>query len=282
MEPKSPNILQSDVPLNTLEAHYAEYFASPRQLEWYEVSAIDKSRNIMTMTARVPHKSVLDVGAGNGSVLHRLDDADFGDRLCAAEISASGLKEIRSKSWKHLEDVQAFDGYALPFATQSFDLVVLSHVIEHVEHPRLLLREAARVGRHVYIEVPLEYRRTNRRLWKPFQIDATGHINFYNPTLIRLLVESAGLRVIDQQVLHYIPEVYTFWKGKRGLLNYWIKHIAFLFSRRLASIVFNYHCGLLCAAASMEPMNSSAHPNRAPSGESSGRRSKATTSSSPT
>jgi len=42
----------------------------------------------------------------------------------------------------------------LPFATKSFDFVICSHVIEHVEHPDRALRELERVGRRGYIETP--------------------------------------------------------------------------------------------------------------------------------
>jgi len=242
----NPQTASTSLAANSLTSHYTDYFATPQQLEWYELMAVDKSDNIMSICRDVPHDSILDVGAGDGAVLNRLDRLDFGKRLCAVDISESGLRALKAKQWKHLEECRPFDGYSISYPDQSFDLVVLSHVVEHVEHPRILLREAARVGRHVYVEVPLEFTRLNRRLQRDFKIDATGHINFYNPDLIRVLVQSSGLRVVRQEVRHFTSKAYTFNRGRKALINYWIKQCAFLLNRRFATNWFNYHCGPLC------------------------------------
>lgn len=231
---------------NTLTSHYTDYFATPQQLEWYRVMAVDKAGNIASICADVPHESILDIGAGDGAVLHRLNEIGFGSRLFAIDISDSGLAALRSKSWNRLVECKRFDGYNVPYPDQSFDLAVLSHVVEHVEHPRLLLREAARVARHVYVEVPLEFCWNNRRMNRDFKLDATGHINFYNSDLIRLLVQSSGLKVLRQEIRHFTSKAYTHNRGPRGRINYWIKEIAFRIHKRFASKIFNYHCGLLC------------------------------------
>ena len=66
------------------------------------------------------------------------------------------MEAIRAKNIPGLFDCKVFDGYTIPYDDNAFDLVVLSHVVEHVEHPRKLLYEAKRVARYVFIEVPLE------------------------------------------------------------------------------------------------------------------------------
>lgn len=46
------------------------------------------------------------------------------------------------------------DGYHLPFKTKSFDYVICSHILEHLEDPKSFLKEVVRVGESGYIEVP--------------------------------------------------------------------------------------------------------------------------------
>jgi len=48
------------------------------------------------------------------------------------------------------------DGQHLPFADNSFDYVICSHVLEHVEDPKLMISELERVASRGYIEVPSE------------------------------------------------------------------------------------------------------------------------------
>ena len=48
------------------------------------------------------------------------------------------------------------DGQYLPFADASFDYVICSHVLEHVENPELLISELMRVASRGYIETPSE------------------------------------------------------------------------------------------------------------------------------
>lgn len=240
----------------TLLGHYAQYFSAPEQQAWYELMAGDKAANIMSMCADLPHETILDIGAGDGAVLHQLDERGFGSRLRAIDVSETGLAAIRARNWRRLDGASLFDGATVPFGDRAFDLAILSHVVEHLEHPRIALREAARVARFVYVEVPLEYQLSNRRLRRDFALDATGHVNFYNPTLIRLLVQTSGLAVVRQEVRHFTSRAYTRHKGRRGLINYWIKEAALRISPRAATKFFNYHCGLVCKAEAKAPPTS--------------------------
>jgi hypothetical protein len=44
---------------------------------------------------------------------------------------------------RNLAEARTYDGYRIPYGDKRFDLAVLSHVVEHLEHPRLLLYEAS-------------------------------------------------------------------------------------------------------------------------------------------
>ena len=58
------------------------------------------------------------------------------------------------------------DGTALPFADQSFDLVMAIGVLEHTEDPARFLDEMARVGKRGLIHTPTTF--AERMLYRPF------------------------------------------------------------------------------------------------------------------
>jgi len=113
--------------------------------------------------------------------------------------------------------VQVFDGYHLPFGDDEFDLVILSHVLEHVEHERMLLRELKRVAKMCLIEVPKDYRFGVDNRLQHFL--GYGHINMYTPTSLRYLLLTEGFKVERDLTSMITPEVSRFYKGKSLLGN---------------------------------------------------------------
>ena len=113
--------------------------------EWRWLGAIDKAENIISLCSSYPHDSILEVGAGEGSILKRLSERGFGNKFYALEISPSGIERIKKKGIPRLMECALFDGYNIPYDDNKFDLSVLSHVFEHVEYPRKLLYDAVRV-----------------------------------------------------------------------------------------------------------------------------------------
>jgi ubiquinone/menaquinone biosynthesis C-methylase UbiE len=175
---------------------------------WRMLGAKYKAEHIIDVCKSRTFKKVLEVGAGDGSILKYLADAGFAESYYAVEISESGVDHIKSRNIKALKSVQLFDGYKLDFKDRSFDLVILSHVLEHVEHERMLLREIKRVAGHCVIEVPLDYRTGVDKRLKHFL--AYGHINMYTPTSLRYLLKTEGLEVENDLTSLISPEVTKF------------------------------------------------------------------------
>jgi ubiquinone/menaquinone biosynthesis C-methylase UbiE len=152
---------------------------------------------------------VLEVGAGDGVILKLLAEKNFASELHAVELSASGVERIKERNIASIKSVQEFDGYHLPFGDDSMDLIILTHVLEHVEHERLLLRELKRVAKMVVIEVPRDYRAGVDTRIKHFL--AYGHINVYTPTSLRYLLLTEGLEVVTDLTDTIAPEVTKFY-----------------------------------------------------------------------
>jgi ubiquinone/menaquinone biosynthesis C-methylase UbiE len=161
---------------------------------WRMLGAKSKAKNIIEVCKALNPEKVLEVGAGDGSILHFLNEWAFGKELYALEIADTGVAAIEKRKLQNLREVKTFDGYQIPYADDSFDLVILAHVLEHVEHERILLRELKRVAKHIVVEVPLDYRFGVDKRMKHF-LDY-GHINMYTPTSLRFLLQSEGLEII--------------------------------------------------------------------------------------
>lgn len=164
---------------------------------WRDLGARYKAQNILEVCDGRRFASALECGAGDGSVLRYLAKANFAPRLYASEISASGTAVIQQRLESQLAGVIRFDGYHLPLADDACDIVVLTHVLEHVEHPRWLLRELRRVAPLLAIEVPLDYRPGIDR--RTEALLAYGHISLFSPTTIRFLLRSEGLEAVAEK-----------------------------------------------------------------------------------
>jgi len=143
------------------------------------------------------------------------------------------------------------------------DLIILTHVLEHVEHERLLLRELKRVAKMVVIEVPRDYRFGVDARIKHFL--AYGHINMYTPTSLRYLLATEGLEVIKDLTDTIAPEVtkfYTFETLKKPKnfissmkidLEHNVKKIAAsIFGKKMEEQFANYYT-VLCKKADHQP-----------------------------
>ncbi|MEZ4441051.1 MAG: class I SAM-dependent methyltransferase [Polyangiaceae bacterium] len=232
-----------------LRDNYDDYYGGEdsEYLEtWRRLGALDKAENIVALWGDRPIRSVVEIGAGNGAILERLEELDFAQELSALEISASGVEVIKNRGIERLVDCQQFDGYHVPYEDDTFDLAVMSHVIEHVEYPRMLLYEAKRIAKYVFVEVPLE---DNLRLPLDFVLDKVGHINFYSPRTIRRLIQSCDLEIVAQAMTNPSKDVYLFHDGERGVPKYYIKEALMKLAPRLASSLFVYHACILSKSA---------------------------------
>jgi ubiquinone/menaquinone biosynthesis C-methylase UbiE len=191
----------------SVKTAYDEFYEKHDEA-WRMLGAKYKAQRIIDVCEGRVFKKVLEVGAGDGSILKLLADKNFAPEYYAVEISESGISRIQSRNITNLKSVQLFDGYHLPFEDNSFDLIILSHVLEHVEHERLLLREIKRVARHCVIEVPKDYKAGVDTRIKHFL--SYGHINVYTPTSLRYLLFTEGFEVENDLTSIIEPEVTKF------------------------------------------------------------------------
>ncbi len=189
-----------------IQAAYDEQYTDTIT-EWRTLGGKFKAQHVVDLCNRqnLSIKNVLEVGAGEGAILHHLDEWGFCDDVYALEISKSGVEAIQKRQIPLVKQVQIFDGYHIPYQDDEFDLVILSHVLEHVEFPRLLLREIWRVSKYLVIEVPCDYSPHVDDHIEHFM--SYGHLNIYTPPLLRYLLKTEGYIILDDLVSTTDPEV---------------------------------------------------------------------------
>jgi ubiquinone/menaquinone biosynthesis C-methylase UbiE len=179
-----------------LKTKYDNYY-SESESGWRMEGAKRKSENIFKVLS--PDKSydkVIEIGAGEGSILHFLDESDLIKSLSALEISTSGIEKIKERKIGKLQEVKIFDGYAIPYPDKFFDLAICTHVIEHVEHPRILLREIKRISKEQVFEIPIDFSHHVHK--KADHFLSYGHINIFTPSLFKFLLISEKFTILKE------------------------------------------------------------------------------------
>ncbi|MGI8845705.1 MAG: class I SAM-dependent methyltransferase, partial [Thermoleophilaceae bacterium] len=162
---------------------------------WRALCAEGKADHVARLSGELPHppRSVAEVGCGDGVLLGCLAERGIGERRDGFEISARAVELASGRPG--VSSVQRFDGATLPAAEAAYDLAVLSHVLEHVPDPLPLLKETARIGRAVVVEVPLEDNRSASRPAAQRGREEIGHLHRFNRGDIHAMCAAAGLEV---------------------------------------------------------------------------------------
>lgn len=207
---------QPEVKDQLKETYNKQYEDNTLLKMWRKLGGKRKAERIKVLAGDIRYTTVLEYGAGEGSILQELDVWDKFKKLYAVELSVSGKKQIEARSLNKLVEVLIFDGYKTEYPDNHFDLVYCSHVMEHVEFPRLALREIKRIGKKHIFEVPLDYNMNIDDRLNHF-LDY-GHINIYTPSLFKFLLKSEGFTIEEELYSNTDVETIRFnWYENRGI-----------------------------------------------------------------
>ena len=230
---------------NELKQMYGNYYLDEKVLQKRKISARQSVEHIVQLVSGRIYPSIIDIGAGDGSVLEELSLVDIGNEFHAVEISESGCSGMRAKKISKLVSITQFDGYKLPFNAKKYSLGLAIHVLEHVEHERAFLREIANSCDYLYVEVPLEL---TIEISRNIKIGAKyGHINYYNPAIFQNMLSTSGLEVVKFQVFSATLEYERFLSGAlKGTLKFYLRSLALKLFPAIAPRFITYMGGALC------------------------------------
>ena len=157
-----------------------------------------------------PDAKICDLGCG---------DAQYLQTFKALGFDVLGVEpDPSSRERANAAGVTVLNGTAeSPPLNEQFDLVIMTHALEHCRDPRRAMQNAyeltKRAGR-CYIEVPncaAEHFRTFTVCSEMF--DAPRHIHFFSPDNLAALAESAGFRVINRLFNGYVRDFGPGWRA---------------------------------------------------------------------
>ncbi len=142
---------------------------------------------------------LLDAGCGEGITLKSLEKALAAWTMYGLDVDPESITVARKVVPQ--ARLQLGSVYQLPFPDQSFDLVLCTEVLEHLEQPRRALRELCRVAKgDVILSVPRE------PLWRVLNMargaylkswgNTEGHINHWSKRGFQKMV-GARLNLVE-------------------------------------------------------------------------------------
>ncbi len=156
-------------------------------------------------------RTALEIGCGSGQNLERL--AAQGLDVAGVDPDGAACAAARRRGLAVWQGVaEALPG---PVAGQRFDLVVLTHVLEHCLDPAAALAQAAArlaPGGRMMVEVPnngCAGAKAAGACWH--WLDVPRHLNFFTESSLRALVGQAGLVVERVEWWGYARQVHPDW-----------------------------------------------------------------------
>ena len=199
---------------------YEKFWEDYKYQEQYAFYVAVKDRipaiNKVWSNFKKPNK-VLDFGCGNGVLTYLLKCSGFGKNIVGVDVSKIGIKNA-SKFFSNKDlSFRTMDEF-ITLKDKKFDLIVSSHVFEHIHDPEKSLDKIKNLSEWFLIEVPLE-----KALWPNFlamtkkiprENNSLGHVNFWNKVGFKSFIESRDFLIVKD--FHYASAPFSKY-------NHWVK-----------------------------------------------------------
>lgn len=154
---------------------------------------LPRVRKVLGMLQGIQPANLLDIGSGRGAFLWPLLHAFPSLPVTCVDVLDYRVADIQAVQRGGIERLNALkaDVIALPFADQSFDVVTMLEVLEHIPDTRRALAEVCRVARRfVILSVPSK------------EDDNPEHIHLFDQQRLRNLLAEQYVR---RTTFGYVP-----------------------------------------------------------------------------
>lgn len=178
---------ESDVAYHSPNQH--KYSCQVGIYRWHIEAFLGKLSDLLMQSQP---RSVLDAGCGEGFVAHYLASRHPEAQFTGVDLSPEAI-DYAQQHFGEAATYRTGSIYKLPFSDNSFDTVLCSEVLEHLDEPDMAVAELRRVARRfVLITVPLEpYFDWLNRTARALGISPDpGHVNFWTKTSFQQFLHS--------------------------------------------------------------------------------------------
>lgn len=159
-------------------------------------------RESFKMLRSINPESILDVGAGEGFTLNKLEQEGIGKNLEGIEYMEEAI-ELGKKLYPNVK-IKKGDIYKLPYKDNSFDVIICTEVLEHLDRPDEALTELKRVTKkYLLLSVPNEPYFTIQRFLRGKNIKRLGahpeHLQWWTHEAFLRFLKQNKLKIIDKK-----------------------------------------------------------------------------------
>ena len=146
--------------------------------------------------------SVLDLGCNTGDLAYQISTCV--KNVVGIDYNNNHIIQARQKYTQ--ENIQFIHGEVVEYLQQNslrFDVMILSHILEHLETPESFLNNCKKFFKCIYIEVP-DFERSHLNVYRQelgsglIYADA-DHIWEFDRTSMKDLIQKTGLEIIDEE-----------------------------------------------------------------------------------
>ncbi len=222
-----------------IDAEFFDYFSKDKFTRQQDRR---RYQQIYHLVKPLKGQRILEVGSGGGEALHCFQMAEI--HYFPLDISFKNLNRIKNMAQFPVRPVSA-DVFHLPFHDNTFDIIILSEVLEHLDNPLEAIQKIKRIlnpSGKLIISVPYKEEITYQfciHCNKPTPTFA--HLHSYDEKILAGYLTIAGfisdkilkacnkvLKLIGLDII-FVKMSFRFWKISDCLFNFIIPKPSYLF-----------------------------------------------------
>jgi ubiquinone/menaquinone biosynthesis C-methylase UbiE len=224
--------------------------------DWHAVDSRWKARLIASMLARnsIEFDSCVEVGCGAGRILAHLAELLPGKAYTGYDVSPDAAELWRASQQArvsyHLADFRS--------TSETYDLLLLIDVFEHVEDYMGFLRSLSRRARWYVFHIPLELQVSallrDRQIHSRKQV---GHLHYFSRATALATLADTGYRIVGEEYTHLSQETQEGRRPLTILANLVRAGLQSVSTDLAAKLLGGYSLLVLCQGADAAPIQAS-------------------------